>query len=35
MMLRSVLLFVSLCFALPAQAVEDICIGSWNIEFLG
>ncbi|MFT4516026.1 MAG: endonuclease/exonuclease/phosphatase family metal-dependent hydrolase [Planctomycetota bacterium] len=35
MMLRSVLLFVSLCFALPAQVAADIRIGSWNIEFLG
>jgi hypothetical protein len=35
MMLRSILLFVSLCFALPAQIASDIRIGSWNIEFLG
>lgn len=35
MMLRSVLLFVSLCLALPAQVADDIRIGSWNIEFLG
>ena len=35
MMLRSVVLFVSLCVALPAQVADDIRVGSWNIEFLG
>ena len=35
MILRSVLLFVSLCYALPAQVASDIRVGSWNIEFLG
>lgn len=35
MMLRFLSLFVSLCFALPAQEVKDMLIGTWNIEFLG
>ena len=35
MMLRFVLLFVSLCVVLPAQQVEDLLLGTWNIEFLG
>src|SRR5690606_39571389 len=34
-MLRSLLLFVSLCVVLPAQQVTDLLIGTWNIEFLG
>tara|TARA_R110002072_G_scaffold100429_3_gene221120 strand:- start:2070 stop:3215 length:1146 start_codon:yes stop_codon:yes gene_type:complete len=35
MMLRYLLLFVSLCYFLPAQEVADIRLGSWNLEFLG
>ena len=35
MMLRSLLLFVSLCVVLPTQEVTDLVLGTWNIEFLG